>query len=175
MTRDASPGLFLLAFVAAPVPAQATAEPSAPPQSYRALLDCRDTADDRERLACFDAQVAALAAAAAQGDVLVVDRADVERRQRERFGRSERTNPVLAGPDGQPIDSLETTVSAVNYTPLGKLVVQLPDGAVWQQIDSRDLARPPTVGTHVRLRRATLGSYLVNVDGQTAIRMRRTN
>jgi len=38
------------------------------------LLDCRKEADDAARLACYDAQVAAVDQAEAKGDIVVVDR-----------------------------------------------------------------------------------------------------
>ena len=162
--------LFLLLLTGA---GSATAQEAAPPAAYQSVLDCRTVAEPTARLACFDATVAGFAAATASQNVIVVAKEEVERRERERFGAP--AVPALAGSDGQALDDLETTVAAIRYTPFGKLVIGLPDGATWEQIDSRELAREPRVGTPVKLRKATLGSYLVNVDGQTAIRMRRVD
>lgn len=154
-------------FVTGPVLAQQSGTPA----TYQSVLDCRAIADAGARLSCFDTTVAGFAAATASNDVIVVAKEEVDRRERERFGSP--VLPALAGSSGEALDDLDTTVAAIRYTPFGKLVIGLPDGATWEQIDSRDLAREPRVGTPVKLRKATLGSYLVNVDGQTAIRMRR--
>lgn len=155
------------------VPAPLLAQEAAPPAAYQSVLDCRATAQADARLACFDAAVTALAAATASREVIVVAKEEVERRERERFGAP--AVPALAGVDGEALDNLDTTIAAISYTPFGKLIIGLPDGATWEQIDSRELARDPKIGMEVKLRKATLGSFLVNVGGQTAIRMRRVD
>ena len=158
---------------AAALPVAASAREAAPPAAFQSVLDCRTVSDGADRLACFDAAVAGLASATAANDVIVVGKEEVERRERERFGAP--ALPALAGTSGEALDDLDTTVASIRYTPYGKLVLGLPDGATWEQIDSRELAREPKIGVPVRLRKATLGSFLVNVDGQTAIRMRRVD
>lgn len=158
--------------LAAPATAQEADSADRPtPAAYQSVLDCRTTADPAQRLTCYDRAVADLALATAARDVIVVDKATVERAERERFGSP--TMPALAGTNGEALDELATTVTAVSYTPFGKLIIGLPDGASWVQLDSREVALAPRIGTPVTLRKAALGSYLVNINGQTAIRMRR--
>ena len=55
----------------------------------------------------------------------------------------------------------------------GKWMVELDSGAVWRQADTKDLFKPPHKGSTVEIRSASLGSYFMNIDGQTAIRAKR--
>jgi hypothetical protein len=51
----------------------------------------------------------------------------------------------------------------------------LEDGARWTQTDSTRVNRTPKAGMKARIRRAAMGSFFVNIDGQLAIRMKRLN
>ena len=48
------------------------------------------------------------------------------------------------------------------------------DNAVWRQIDSQEMYEGPHAGSTVAIRRASLGSFFCNVDGQSAIRCARS-
>ena len=50
----------------------------------------------------------------------------------------------------------------------------LEDGAVWRQIDGESPFNAPHAGSTVKIRRAALGSFFLNIDGQTAIRAQRS-
>ena len=147
------------------------------PAAYQELLDCRAERNEAARLGCYDRAIAGFAAATESAEVLVLDKAEVERQRRARFGSSTHTAsvsvPILAGTGGEELDRLDSKVAALTYDPSGKLRLELENGAVWQQIDSRELGHDPRIGMAVTIRRAALGTYLVNIAGQTAIRMRR--
>jgi len=70
------------------------------------------------------------------------------------------------------VDQLEGVVRSLSADASGRWTVGLEDGAVWRQIDG-SLFRPPHVGSKVRIRRATLGSFIMNVDGQPAVKVHR--
>ena len=63
-------------------------EPSATarPELLSRLVGCRQVADSTARLACYDAAASALDSAERQGDVVVVDRAQVSAARRQLFG-----------------------------------------------------------------------------------------
>jgi hypothetical protein len=55
----------------------------------------------------------------------------------------------------------------------GQWTFELRDGAVWQQIDTNTLSRLPSAGQAVAIKRASLGSYLLAVGKDVAVRVRR--
>ena len=55
----------------------------------------------------------------------------------------------------------------------GKWSLELEDGAVWVQTESATLGRRPKDGSTVEIRKAAMGSYFINIDGQRAIRAKR--
>lgn len=128
--------------------------------AYQALLACRALTDAAARLACFDEKVDRLAEAERKAEVVVVEPSAVT------AGGSVRYAPIVP-----KIETLDTTVTKAVRSPDRKWVLTFADGGRWRQVDERELARWPTAGSKVHVRTAAAGSYLVNLDGQTAIRM----
>lgn len=152
--------------------AQTTAERA---RAFDALVACRAETDQAKRLACFDTAAAALDQAEKAGDVVVVDRAQVREARRSAFGfdfdglklfeRGERTEPVMEN---------VTLVAERAYRDAGgKWVVITADGQTWRQVDSERVYKTPQKGSEIAIRKAALGSYFMNIDGQRAIRARR--
>jgi hypothetical protein len=114
-----------------------------------------------------------------RGDVVIATRTEVAVAQQAQFGRSSRDlADVRQRPRQQtppPPKSIDTSIKSVATTADGKWVMVLADGARWQQIDSRILARDPKPGMTIGIRRAAMGSFLANVAGQPAMRVRRLN
>jgi hypothetical protein len=71
------------------------------------------------------------------------------------------------------VERIETTIARLSQTGFGKWIFVLPDGATWEQIDSRELPIDPKVGNSIKIRKAAMGSYLANVKEQVAIRVKR--
>lgn len=165
-------GAAVAVTLAVPAAAQ-KAEPRS--QALTRLVDCRKLADPAERLACYDREVAAFDAAAARRDVVVVDREQLRKTRRTLFGLSLPNLSVFGddNTDEEGIQTIDTTIKSLNQTAVGKWVITLADGAVWEQIDSRDLPIRPRPGHAIKIRRAAMGSYLANIKNQTAIRVRR--
>lgn len=141
-----------------------------------AVIDCRKHADPAERLACYDAATAALDAAEKAGDLVVVDRAQVQEARRAAFGFNFQM-PGFMTRDQKPedLDRITATVASARQDAHGKWVVQLQDGAVWRQIDDKQIFDEPHPGSTVEIRTATMGSFFMKVDGQKQMRVHRDN
>lgn len=145
------------------------------PQALKKLIECRSIADQTPRLACYDREVAAVDAAEARKDLVVVDREQLRETRRSLFGL---TLPNLAvfgadSPDQEEFSRIESRIKSVSQLPDGKWTFVLEDGARWVQNDSRELAVYPKSGHPIAIRKAAIGSYLANVNKQTAIRVTR--
>ena len=167
-------GLGLAAF-ASSSQAASKAKPPTRPELVGALSACRAITDPTERLACFDKAAAALDEAQTKGDVVVVDRQQAREVKRQAFGfRLDALSIFDRGGAKEASDeAITATVRNAYQNAAGKWVVTLDTGAVWRQIDDDPLSREPRQGSPIRIRRASLGSYLMNVDGQPGIRVHR--
>lgn len=151
-----------------------TLPPQDRPETLARLMACRSVADGPARLSCYDGAAGALEAAERQGDVVVIDRAQVSETRRQLFGFEMPTLPRLFGPDGgQDIDSIETTLQSASQLSENRWVFRLADGGVWRQIDSERVRFQNRSGQPVRVRKASLGSFLLTVGDSRAVRVRR--
>lgn len=166
-----SPVLFLALLAAQPEFAQANE--AARPDTFRNLIDCRSIADARQRLACYDRQAAALDAAESRKELVVLDRAQVRRTQRSLFGLALPDLKIFGDGSGEAEKEIITTIKRAWTHSTGKWAFELADGARWVQTDGREPVFAPEAGQSIRIRRAALGSYLANIDRQTAIRVQR--
>ena len=138
------------------------------------LVGCRNVADSAARLACYDQAAAALELAESKGDIVVVDREQARAIRRQAFGFSLPSISLFdKGEAREETDTVTGVIASARASGLGKWTVTLEDGAVWTQIDSIELARTPKAGMAVKIRRASLGSFLMTVDKQRAFRARR--
>ena len=169
---------FMIAGLALAAPAWlADAAPAEPPAQFEAMLRCRAVTDDAARLACFDEAAAALDAAIASRDVVVVDRKQIRESKRTLFGLPIPDLPLFGGggdgPEEEEITSITGTVRSASRDGDGRWLVRLEEGSVWRQIDSRPLALRPKAGMEVEIDRGALGSYRMSVAGQPGIKVRR--
>lgn len=169
------PVIGVLTLAAAGPTAAQQAQAVQRPELLTRLTACRAVGEATARLACYDAAAAAFDSAEREGDVVVVDRAQVSAARRQLFGFELPSMPGLFERGARPerIDAIESTLTRAGQFAEGKWVFTLADGSVWRQIDSegfRDRVRP---GQAVRVRRASLGSFLLTVDRSRAVRVRR--
>ena len=54
----------------------------------------------------------------------------------------------------------------------GKWIMVLPDGATWQYAEINRYVEP-TRGDKILIKKAALGSFMANIDGQRAVRVER--
>ncbi|MGZ8349778.1 MAG: hypothetical protein ACXWU2_07095, partial [Allosphingosinicella sp.] len=153
------------------------AAPPPQPAAMEALMRCRAITEDAARLQCFDAASAELQAATERRDVVVVDREQVRESRRRLFGLPLPRLPVFGGSDDDEeedeVSSIESTVTAARQNGQGQWIVTLADGSTWVQTDSNPLALRPRNGQPVRVQRAALGSFMMRVNNQPGIRVRR--
>lgn len=75
---------------------------------------------------------------------------------------------------GRGVDELRTRILNVRQREPGVYLVTIEDGAQWLFSESVPMSfRPPREGALVAIKRASLGSFLMVVDGQAAVRVRR--
>ena len=175
-TNQRAAAIFLGVFAA--VGAARAAPPTAPARApaVQAVIDCQAVSDGPLRLACFDKTVAGMAQAEAKGDLVTIDREQRRAVRRQAFGL---ILPSLAmfdrGERPEDADRISAKVKSAMHTGTGKWIIVLDDGAAWRQIDDNELYRSPHTGSDVVIRKAMLGSFFMNVDGQQAIRVHRDN
>ena len=145
------------------------------PEALARLMACRDVADSAARLACFDSAAGALDTAERQGEVVLFDRAGVAETRRQLFGFEMPAMPRLFGAagEGAEIDSIETTLVSATYINEGRWIFRLAEGGEWRQIDSERFRFQNRPGQPVRVRKASLGSFLLTVGDSRAVRVRR--
>lgn len=161
--------LIVLCAVIAPATAHAADKESA---TVRALTECRAITDAGARLACYDRAAAALAAAVASGQAVVLDREGVQRTKRALFGFQLPRVGLFGSDDDRPeFQRIETIVARVVPLGYGKYEFVLEDGARWQSTDTVPFA--PRSGSKIRISKAALGSYFINIDGRRGVKGRR--
>ena len=183
MNRSARALTLLLAALPLPAPAQPTAQ-----DVLEAMGHCAGIADDRARLACYDALAPRLKDALASPPAeLPGGRAPTQEEQRSWFGfdlgslfgaePAQQTTPAQFGQNTLPethakeehaaaeVDSITAGVSDVAYTPFGKFIVFLDNGQVWRQIegDADHAIFPKREKTSVTIRRGLIGSYNLTI------------
>ena len=154
---------------------QAEARPQ--PALFQAMVRCRAIAEDAARLRCFDEASAALEQAAQRRDIVVVDRGQVRESRRRLFGLALPRLPIFGGGDNdrddEEITQLDGVVASASQDGLGHWNVRLRDGSFWVQVDNNLLALRPAPGHPVTVVRGALGSYMMRVNRQPGIRVRR--
>lgn len=167
-------GLVLALAATSALAAPAPAKPPSRAAVLQSLLDCRGKSDNAERLACYDGAASAMDQAEAKGDIVVVDREQARAVRKQAFGF---TLPSLSlferGEKPEQIDRVSGVIAASRADANGKWVLRLEDGAVWRQIDGESPHRDPKAGMTVEIKSASMGSYLLSVDGQRAFRAHR--
>ena len=144
------------------------------PETLARLMACRGVADSTARLACFDVAAGALDSAQQQGELVVMDRAQVNQTRRQLFGFEMPALPQLFGPEGAvQIEAIDSTLQSAALVGEGRWVFRLADGGVWRQIDSERVRFQNRPGQPVRIRKASLGSFLLTVGDSRAVRVRR--
>jgi hypothetical protein len=161
----------------APAMAQ-EAETPPTPDALSALYACAEVSDDAARLACFDGATARMRAAQDSGDLVAVDRSQVETMQRESFGFNlpsiSSLLPSLTSDRSEPPQlQVELEVERLIQNPNGRFTFVMSDGQQWTQVESTPV-RNVRAGDAVTIRRAALGSYLlISERGGASVRVRR--
>lgn len=140
---------------------------------------CAALENDADRLACYDTAVGRLQQAEEAGDITTVSRTEVETVQKEAFGFSLPSLPTFgrnSDEAAQPkqVDRIELAVASISETALGKLIVRLENGQVWEQTDSDRVYYSKRKGVEsAEVKRAAFGSFRMKLDGGRAFRVKR--
>ena len=160
----------------APAGASAAPKPDRAQQAQilKTLADCRPIADPTARLACFDKASADLVQAESTGAVVVIDRQQIREARRQAFGFDlAALNFFNRGLSTEEANSLTDEVSAADQRSDGRWVLTLKSGAIWRQTENDPPNRDPHPGSKVLVKRAALGSFVMKIDDQPAIRVTR--
>lgn len=169
--------LAVLVLLAVPMPAvSADASRAATPAVLKALFDCRSIVADTERLACYDAAVGQVNKAEKTGEVIIVDRQQARAARRQAFGLELSALSILdRSEEKTEVDRVIGEVVSARQSADGRWTIVLADGAVWKQVDDSILSKNPKKGSKAEIRKASMGSYFMNIDGQRAVRARRAD
>ena len=183
--------LGLTAFGAA-AGAQDRSSPVASPSPLTPLYACADMTDPAQRLACFDAAVAAVRAAENTSQIVTFDKQRIETVRREAFGfrmpslprigmpsfggrgtdagspggansRSGSTAPAMAV--AEEIEEQSFAVARVTAS-AGRAVLVLDNGQVWRLVDTDEINAPRQTPFNVRIRTAAMGSFILTIEGR---------
>lgn len=143
--------------------------------ALQSVADCRKVSNDTARLACYDKAAASLDEAEAKGQVVVIDREQVKAVRRQSFGL---TLPAftLFNRGAAKEDQLDRITVELEkaYQEAGRHWIMIStEGVVWAQTDDEPINNEPHKGSTVAIRKAALGSFFCNVDGQRAVRCER--
>lgn len=137
------------------------------------LIDCRVIPDATERLSCFETQAAKIDEAEAKRDLVVIDRDIATKERKENFGLPNK--PLVVGKTpalGEGVSDVTSKITSARLLSSNRWLFVLEDGARWYQAESKSI-RQPKPGQTIRIRKASLGGFLANINGQTATRVRR--
>jgi hypothetical protein len=169
--------ILALAVLAALAPASASAKPKAQDPRSNALIQglsaCRGIADEKARLACYDAASERLAQAVESKELVVLDRQEINQTRRSLFGFSVPNIPLFRGEGGEQSSQLEAVIAGASSLGSGRWQIRLEDGAIWQTNESWLGLADPRPGQKIVIKRGTLGNYFLRIDGQRGIRGKR--
>jgi len=155
------------------------AAPKAPPRALSKLLDCRAITESASRLACYDEQVAAIEAATARDEVVVMDKEDVRKTRRSLFGFTMPKLPFLGGGDKEDdakdesqVNEIEDVIKNLKALPYGIWIFTLDDGSQWQSADPMPYGTPK-IGHKILIKRAALSAYKASVNGWAPVKVKR--
>jgi hypothetical protein len=172
--------LLLAVFLLLPtIPALAADKEDAlaPPQSFSKLTGCKAIADSVARLACYDKAVVELEQAVASKQVYLADKEEIKRTRKGLFGFSLPKLGLFGGDDSSDESNQIEAVIAKSYQASGRngpWTMILEDGAKWVQTDG-DLFPYPKAGQPIKIRKATMGAFVANVNGQRGVHVERKN
>lgn len=147
------------------------------------LSSCLAIPDVNARVACYDA--IARAEQSVQGEVgeesappgtaTAVPQATRNPSPRADFGLSAAAREQRRPAEQQQLESLTVRVSSARMIGSGYWRFTMDDGSTWQLAEVLRAFRPPRSGDAAIITRGSLGSYLLEADGQPVIRVKRLN
>jgi len=144
-----------------------------------ALRVCQAETDAAARLACYDAEVRTLLSASSEGEMRVVDKAEVRETRRKLFGFALPDFGIFGGKGAKDDDakaqeasSLQTTIAGVRSVK-GMYVITTAEGAVWQLDEQPARLMSPKIGQPLDIRAGSFGSFFLRINDQKGVKGRR--
>ena len=145
------------------------------------VIACHGVTNDQQRLACYDGAVSELLAGAQGGaspaaadDVMVISKEQARNARRQAFGFDLSALSIFdRGEKPEVIDKISITVLRAYQTGAGRWIIDMDNGSTWEQTDDERVWHGPSKGSKADIRKASMGSSFINLDGQRAIRARR--
>lgn len=154
--------------------------PAAPAANNQLVTDvtrCRAITDPQQRLLCFDTASAALEAATARSDVVVLDREAVRKARHQLFGFSLPTLPFLqarndkeARADDKEARELDGVIASAQPSGYNHWQFTLVEGGTWQTTEE-SLSFDPAKGDKVHIKAGLLGSYAASIAGGRTVKV----
>jgi hypothetical protein len=174
--RIVAAGLLIAALSASAAPLAAAPAPTDQERAkeLQQLIDCKKITDPTLRLACYDQAAGALDQAEAKGDIVVVNREQARKVRRQAFGFTLPSMSIFSrGEKPEEIANAEGKIASARKLLNGHWEVKLEDGATWVQIDATEIPLDPKPGQSVKIRKASLGSYMMTVGNQREVKVHR--
>ena len=160
-------------FLSTNVYAQETTEVERP-KILEDLIKCDAITKDKDRLACYDKNIATFKTAEETGEILVADREVVDKAREDIFGLKVSDNPLFNGKNGANINEITSIItSARRLKRSNKWVFTLENGSTWQQTDTKNLRRGAKEGFDVVIEKASFGGFNAKIKGQKFIKVKR--
>jgi hypothetical protein len=170
---------------AAVLPAVGTAFGQTGKTPLSGLYTCMEIASVEARAACFDRAAAELKAAEAAGTLTVLTPKAIEEAQVSAFGaresrvsaetsaeREAAAAAIAPQPQKDP-DRVTLAVREIQPATGGNLRFIMENGQVWRQTDGVRISGVGKGPWTAEIRRAALGSFLLKLNGKTAVRVKR--
>lgn len=142
----------------------------------QALAACKAQTDGVARLRCYDDAAGALTTAADRGDLVVLDQQNLKTARRSLFGFSLPELPFFKGDKSadDPQNEITGKIASARSLGYGKWQIKLTGGAVWETTEaSSPTMKPPRADDPIVIKRGSLGSYLLRIGGQRALKGKR--
>ena len=165
--------LLITVAIASPATAQRRAKDAPPSPMVDALTACRAITENAARLACYDQASARLTEAVGKGEVIVMDQQEVKQTRRSLFGFNLPRLPLFRGDSGPDEDELTAKIVSASRIGYDKYRLRLEGNGVWETTESSSRISVPRSGQSVLIKRGPLGSYMMRIDGQRAVRAKR--
>lgn len=145
-----------------------------PPAQVTNLLACRQITNEADRLACFDKTAAVIGDAVTKKDIVVFDRARVQKTKQGLFGFGIPNLGIFGDDDDSvEINQVEGVLAEIGANPDGSYVFRLQDGSRWTQTDDKMLFGDPKPGDKVVVKKGALSAYLLSINKKPSVKVRR--
>lgn len=138
------------------------------------LINCGSIEKDKDRLDCYDKNIITFQTAEEQGEIIVEDKEVILKSREEVFGFKSVDNPVFNGDNDANLKEINSVIKSARQSGSRKWVFSLENGSIWQQTEIKRLrSGGPKTGANILIKKASLGGFIAEIDGQRPFRVKR--